>query len=75
MYLNLFVYHKELFSRSLTILEEVKNFIYQEPISVNKRPDILENQIELFSILEIVICFLKQTSGGDCNYLIINKKK
>ncbi|KAF0538645.1 e3 ubiquitin-protein ligase [Gigaspora margarita] len=70
MYLNTFIYHKELFSRSMTILEEIKNLIRQEPIPADNNPEISENQMELLSALEIIICFLKQTSGGDCDTLI-----
>ncbi|CAG8475156.1 3381_t:CDS:10, partial [Racocetra persica] len=70
MHLNTFIYHKELFSRSMTILEEIKLLIRQEPIPVDNKPEISENQMELLSALEIIICFLKQTSGGDCDTLI-----
>ncbi|CAG8490067.1 2405_t:CDS:10 [Cetraspora pellucida] len=70
IYLNAFMYHKELFSRSVTILKEIKALVHQEPIPVNNKPEILTNQMELLSILEIVICFLKQASGGDCDTLI-----
>ncbi|RIB21686.1 hypothetical protein C2G38_2175948 [Gigaspora rosea] len=70
MYLNAFMYNKELFSRSMTILEEIKNLIHQEPIPANNKFAISENQMDLLSVLEIIICFLKQTSGGDRNSLI-----
>ncbi|CAG8515793.1 10695_t:CDS:10 [Dentiscutata erythropus] len=65
---NIFNCEDETF-RSMTILEEIKNLIHQEPIPANSRPLISDNQIELLSALEIIICFLKQTSG-DQNTLI-----
>ncbi|CAG8544418.1 10860_t:CDS:2 [Cetraspora pellucida] len=70
MYMNLFAYRNELFSRSMTILDEIKNLVRQEQIPLNKQPKIIENQMELLSALEIIIYFLKQTSGGDCDTLI-----
>ncbi|CAG8641820.1 23253_t:CDS:2 [Dentiscutata erythropus] len=69
MYLNTFTYSNELFSRSMRILEEIKNLVHQEPIPENNKPLITDNKMELLSALEIIICFLKQTSG-DCNTLI-----
>ncbi|CAG8523583.1 1810_t:CDS:10, partial [Dentiscutata erythropus] len=70
MYLNAFLYHKELFNRFMTILKEIKDLIPQESIPTNNKPEISENQTELLSALEIIICFLKQTSGRDCNTFI-----
>ncbi|CAG8590221.1 16749_t:CDS:2, partial [Racocetra fulgida] len=70
MYLNSFAYSKELFSRSMTILEEIKKLVHQEPIPANNLPVISDNEMELLSALEITICFLKQTSGGNRDTLI-----
>ncbi|KAF0517032.1 e3 ubiquitin-protein ligase [Gigaspora margarita] len=70
LYLNKFIYHKELFSGSMTILREIKDLLYQESIPNDKKPTKIENPKELLSTLEMIFCFLKKTSGEDCNILI-----
>ncbi|KAF0541180.1 e3 ubiquitin-protein ligase [Gigaspora margarita] len=53
MYSNSFVYHKKLFSRSMTILKEVKNFVHQEPIPVNNRTGLqLKHIVALYELVE-----------------------
>ncbi|CAG8557420.1 24661_t:CDS:2, partial [Racocetra persica] len=87
LYLEPFVYHKEMFSGSMTILSEIKTLIPQERIPEDKKAifvgtysnygnygeggsSALENPKELLSALEIILCFLKRTSGSDCDTLI-----
>ncbi|RIB24397.1 hypothetical protein C2G38_684302 [Gigaspora rosea] len=81
LYLEPFVYHKEMFSRSMTIFSEIKNLIPQEHIPEDKKAILiktregrstiaLENPKELLSILETVLCFLKRTFGSDRDTLI-----
>ncbi|KAF0485179.1 e3 ubiquitin-protein ligase [Gigaspora margarita] len=88
LYLEPFVYHKEMFSGSMTILSEIKDLMPQEHIPEDKkaiftgtysnyenygegRPSLaLENPKELLSALEIILCFLKRTSGSDRDTLI-----
>ncbi|RIB12125.1 hypothetical protein C2G38_2201522 [Gigaspora rosea] len=70
LYLNKFIYRKELFTGSMRILREIKDLLHQEPIPDDKKPIKVENPKELLSTLEIIFCFLKRTSGEDCNILI-----
>ncbi|CAG8532603.1 7300_t:CDS:10, partial [Acaulospora morrowiae] len=63
-WLDIFSYHLELFSNSRTILSEIRELVPQETISADK-PRIFENPTELLSELEVLLCFLKRTSGGD----------
>ncbi|KAF0525877.1 e3 ubiquitin-protein ligase [Gigaspora margarita] len=88
LYLDTFIYHKEMFNESMTILRDIKDLVTQEPIPDDKKTIFtgssginsfndnvegtltLENPNELLSTLEMILCFLKYTSGGDCNMLI-----
>ncbi|CAG8500227.1 5896_t:CDS:1 [Cetraspora pellucida] len=87
LYLEPFVYHKEMFSGSMTILSEIKKLMPQEHIPEDKKAifvgtyssygnygeggsSALENPKELLSALEIILCFLKRTSGSDYDTLI-----
>ncbi|CAG8447585.1 8222_t:CDS:10, partial [Acaulospora morrowiae] len=64
-WLDTFTYHLELFSNHPTILGEIKELIPQEVTSADKLGIPLhENPTELLSELEILLCFLKQTSGN-----------
>ncbi|CAG8640304.1 3621_t:CDS:1 [Acaulospora morrowiae] len=63
-WLDTFTYHLELFSNYPTILSEIRELIPQEVISADKLEiSLTENPTELLSELEILLCFLKQTSG------------
>ncbi|KAF0511337.1 e3 ubiquitin-protein ligase [Gigaspora margarita] len=81
LYLEPFVYRKEMFSRSMTIFNEIKNLIpqeripkYKEAIFIKAREGMsaiaLENPKELLSTLETILCFLKRTFGSDRDILI-----
>ncbi|RIB14050.1 hypothetical protein C2G38_2144250 [Gigaspora rosea] len=81
LYLEPFVYHKEMFSRSMTIFNEIKNLIPQERIPKYKKAIFiktrdgmsaiaLENPKEFLSTLETILCFLKRTFGSDRDKLI-----
>ncbi|CAG8734289.1 13006_t:CDS:2, partial [Racocetra persica] len=96
-YMESFVYHKEIFQGSMTLLSEIKELINQEPIPDDKKALFagtyssinrsfvkgdygensafaatfsFENPKDLLSTLEMILCFLKRTSGGDGNTLI-----
>ncbi|CAG8722867.1 9019_t:CDS:2, partial [Acaulospora morrowiae] len=77
LYLGQFSYHKELFQGSTTILSEIKKFVVQESLIEEKKSQFIEmtNPKELLSILEMIICFLKRTSGGDREILITDYVK
>ncbi|CAG8488111.1 5420_t:CDS:10 [Diversispora eburnea] len=66
LYMDTFPYHLELLQGSMRFLGEIKGLIPQESIPIDKITTITE----LFSFLEILLCFVKRTSVGDGEILI-----
>jgi hypothetical protein len=84
LYLEAFPYHMELFQGCMRILSDIKNLIPQEPISIeqmnllgvsgrssqNASESSIDNEDEILSSLEILLCFVKSTAIGDGEKLI-----
>ncbi|CAG8459689.1 1476_t:CDS:10, partial [Ambispora leptoticha] len=73
MYLENFLYHMELFHASMTLINDVKELIPQEPLPDRIKRNYngqegsisLENPMDLRSFLEILLCFVKRTAISD----------
>ncbi|CAG8490949.1 4682_t:CDS:10 [Ambispora gerdemannii] len=78
LYLENFLYHMESFHQSMTLINEVKVLLPQEPIPIQIKRNYngqegslsFETPSDLRSSLEILLCFVKRTAIDDRDMLI-----
>lgn len=75
--LDQFAYKREMFQNHMTILDDVVALVPQEPLSrslareISDNPKVRQQASDLISELEMLLCFLERTKGGDAEMTIL----